>query len=128
MTARRRRCATASAVMVAERPRTCDVPHAAHARHMLEYSAAYWSLSSEERATRDAAERAITESYAGVDARGGISAAEPRERPAGPWVVCGCGAEMLASQHGAHLALAANPRAWSLHRERLGARADEAAA
>lgn len=46
---------------------------------------------------------------------GAISACAPRERPAGPWVTCECGSEMLEDQHAEHLARATRPGAWSLH-------------
>lgn len=39
---------------------------------------------------------------------GAISACAPRERPAGPWVTCECGSEMLADHMAEHLAIAAH--------------------
>lgn len=51
-----------------------------------------------------------------------ISAAQPRERPAGPWLHCPrCGAEQLAHQVAEHDARAAStdPCVWSLCRARI---------
>lgn len=56
---------------------------------------------------------------------GAISACAPRERPAGPWVTCECGAEMLEEQHAEHLARATRPATWSLHREFMRLRAQQ---
>lgn len=41
---------------------------------------------------------------------GAISACAPRERPAGPWVTCECGSEMLADHMAKHMAIAAGKR------------------
>jgi len=42
---------------------------------------------------------------------GAISACAPRERPAGPWVTCECGSEMLADHMAEHMAIAARAAA-----------------
>ena len=59
---------------------------------------------------------------------GAISACAPRERPAGPWVTCECGSEMLEDQHAEHLARATRPGVWSLHNAFMASRAERASA
>lgn len=53
-----------------------------------------------------------------VEQRGAIASCEP-EAVAVDLERCSCGAEVPAAQMERHLELAANPAAWSLHRELL---------
>ena len=69
---------------------------------------------------------------------GAISACAPRERPAGPWVTCECGSEMLADHMAEHMAIAAHAAAakpdangdlpFSLHNTFMAQRASRAGA
>lgn len=99
-------------------------PNREHAEHLHRFSV---ELARAMRTGDTAALDAITArqraaGYGGeaaphIDA---ISAVQPRERPAGPWLHCPrCGAEQLAHQVAEHDARAADPEVWSLCRTRI---------
>jgi len=104
--------------LVADLPRTHDVPGADMAREMRAFAALLIAATPEELAEIDAEHRAA--GYGGdvVDDGGAIGSCAPGPEALGPRVTCSCGSVMLASQFAEHTRLASSP-GWSLHGELL---------
>lgn len=100
--------------LVADLPRTHDVPGAEMAREMRAFASLLIAASPDELAEIDAAHRAA--GYGGdvVDNGGAIGSCAPGPEAVGPRVTCSCGSVMLAQQFAEHARLASSP-GWSLH-------------